>query len=224
MTKFTKERLKALSNRENVGAICSDEIVAMARQLLAGMEQEPVGWQLKSVNGQWLGLIDEHGKNQAVREGCEVRPLYAAPQLPQPAQDYFSSLVSSARVRADKAMRKFPQPNYVLNKVAEESGEVIKAVIHYTEGREEWANVEGEIVDNLAMLIRLVTEGDQVIGFTPPESCRAAMLQGAEQSRIEMLCKVLKNAPLSPSDSQGRKKADVENDSQQFESLSRGKK
>lgn len=101
----------------------------------------------------------------------------AAPQLPQPAKDYFSSLVSSARVRADKAIRKFPQPNYVLNKVAEESGEVIKAVIHYTEGREEWANVEGEIVDNLAMLIRLVTEGDQVIGFTPPESCRAAMLQ-----------------------------------------------
>ena len=65
-------------------------------------------------------------------------------------------------------MRKFPQPNYVLNKVAEESGEVIKAVIHYTEGREEWSNVEGEIIDNLAMLIRLVTEGDQVIGFTPP--------------------------------------------------------
>ncbi|MDU1024230.1 MAG: hypothetical protein E7A38_01385 [Leclercia adecarboxylata] len=114
-----------------------------------------------------------------VNLGAEgLRIVYAAPQLPQPAQDYFSSLVSSARVRADKAMRKFPQPNYVLNKVAEESGEVIKAVIHYTEGREEWANVEGEIVDNLAMLIRLVTEGDQVIGFTPPESCHTAMLQG----------------------------------------------
>jgi phosphoribosyl-ATP pyrophosphohydrolase len=38
-------------------------------------------------------------------------------------------------------MRRFPQPNYVLNKVAEESGEVIKAVIHYTEGREQWSNV-----------------------------------------------------------------------------------
>ncbi|MEQ9844577.1 hypothetical protein [Pectobacterium brasiliense] len=91
--------------------------------------------------------------------------------------DYFSSLVSAARTRADKAIRKFPQPNYVLNKVAEENGEVIKAVIHYTEGREEWSSVEGEIIDNLAMLIRLVTEGDQVIGFTPPDACRAAMLQ-----------------------------------------------
>ncbi len=114
-------------------------------------------------------------------EICALMSMLAAtPATVSVPEDYFSSLVSAARLRADKAMRKFPQPNYVLNKVAEESGEVIKAVIHYTEGREEWANVEGEIVDNLAMLIRLVTEGDQVIGFTPPESCRAAMLQGAE--------------------------------------------
>ncbi|WP_181884126.1 DUF551 domain-containing protein [Citrobacter freundii] len=96
--------------------------------------------------------------------------------------DYFASLVAAARVRADKAIRKFPQPNYVLNKVAEESGEVIKAVIHYTEGREEWANVEGELVDNLAMLIRLITEGDQVIGFTPPDAYRATMLQAVNHT------------------------------------------
>jgi NTP pyrophosphatase (non-canonical NTP hydrolase) len=89
-------------------------------------------------------------------------------------EDYFASLVISARLRAEKAMRKFPQPNYVLNKVAEESGEVIKAVIHYTEAGKS-GRTSGEIIDNLAMLIRLVTEGDQVIGFTPPESCRAAM-------------------------------------------------
>lgn len=89
-----------------------------------------------------------------------------------PVQDNFASLVAAARVRADKAMRRYPQPNYVLNKVAEESGEVIKAVIHYTEGREQWSNVESEIIDNLAMLLRLVTEGDQVIGFTPPDGCQ----------------------------------------------------
>lgn len=84
--------------------------------------------------------------------------------------DYFAALVAKARIAADKAMKKFPQPNYVLNKVSEEHGEVIKAVVHYLEGRETWQNVEGELVDNLAMLIRLVVEGDQVIGFTPPES------------------------------------------------------
>lgn len=38
---------------------------------------ELAGWQFKSVNGDWLGLIDEHGKNQAIREGCEVREVFA---------------------------------------------------------------------------------------------------------------------------------------------------
>lgn len=84
-------------------------------------------------------------------------------------QTYFELLVEAARKEADKAMVKFPQPNYVLTKVSEESGEVIKACIHYMEGRESWHNVEAEIIQNLAMLIRLVEEGDQVIGFIPPE-------------------------------------------------------
>lgn len=82
--------------------------------------------------------------------------------------DYFASLVAMARVSADKAMRKFPQPNYVLLKVAEEAGEVVQAGVHYAEKRMEWDQVEGEIVQLLAMLIRLVTEGDQINGITPP--------------------------------------------------------
>lgn len=82
--------------------------------------------------------------------------------------DYFASLVAMARVSADKAIRKFPQPNYVLLKVAEEAGEVVQAGVHYAEKRMEWEQVEGEIVQLLAMLIRLVTEGDQINGITPP--------------------------------------------------------
>lgn len=39
--------------------------------------QEPVGWQFKSVNGDWLGLLNWDGKNYAIKEGCEVRPVYA---------------------------------------------------------------------------------------------------------------------------------------------------
>lgn len=87
-------------------------------------------------------------------------------------QDYFGSLVSKARISADKAMVKFPQPNYVLLKVAEEAGEVVQAGVHYAENRMTWQELEGEIVQLMAMLIRLVTEGDQVNGITPPESCR----------------------------------------------------
>ncbi|MEQ0057057.1 ead/Ea22-like family protein [Klebsiella sp. GG_Kp142] len=94
--------------------------------------------------------------------------------------DYFTSLVAMARVSADKAMRKFPQPNYVLLKVAEEAGEVVQAGVHYAENRMEWGQVEGEIVQLLAMLIRLVTEGDQVNGITPPALCSAGIKVEAE--------------------------------------------
>lgn len=57
---------------------------SMARQLLASMEQEPEGWQFLGVNGLWVS-VTENGMRQAMKEGCEVRTLYAAPQLPQPA-------------------------------------------------------------------------------------------------------------------------------------------
>lgn len=81
MMELTKERLMALSNRENVGAICSDEIAEMARQLLAGLEQEPVA-----------DVVAWHHPTE--ERNCDIRlrrhdlapgPLYAAPQLPQPA-------------------------------------------------------------------------------------------------------------------------------------------
>lgn len=126
---------------------------------------------------------------QSQEEGIELaRMALTTIDSEMAVQDYFSLLVSAARVRADKAMRKYPLPNYVLNKVSEENGEVIKAVIHYTEGREEWSNVESEIIDNLAMLLRLVIEGDQVIGFTPPDACHigisSADYEMAHQNRI----------------------------------------
>ncbi|PUX30251.1 DUF551 domain-containing protein [Cronobacter sakazakii] len=158
----------------------SDYAKQLETELAALRERaEPVAW--RHDDGPFASGALTRSKSVAetwMAKGWKVTPLYTAPPAQPVAvtDDYFAALVAAARSRADKAMRKFPQPNYVLNKVAEENGEVIKAVIHYTEGREEWANVEGEIIDNLAMLIRLVVEGDQVIGFTPPDACRTAML------------------------------------------------
>jgi NTP pyrophosphatase (non-canonical NTP hydrolase) len=170
---LSRERLeeKLLEHIKHGG---DSEEETMIRMLLAGMCSEPVG--VFNIGSETCPdhLVAWTAKGQNLPNG--VYWLHTAPPAPV-ADDYFASLVTQARARADKAMRKFPQPNYVLNKVAEESGEVIKAVIHYTEGREEWRNVEGEIIDNLAMLIRLVQEGDQVIGFTPPTDCLGAMLK-----------------------------------------------
>lgn len=96
----------------------------------------------------------------------ELRAILDA-QAPQPAPDAVARLVEAARAEADKAMRKYPQPNYVISKVAEEAGEVVKAAIHCAEGRETPEAVIGEIKQAMAMLIRLYIEGDQVHGLPP---------------------------------------------------------
>lgn len=59
-------------------------------------QPEPVGWQFKSVNGDWLGLIDERGKNQAVHEGCEVREVFAMTD----EFDWWSATSSRSRLDA----------------------------------------------------------------------------------------------------------------------------
>lgn len=126
-------------------------------------------YQFKSSCGTWLDLREDMIE-RAKADGYEVRLLYAITD-PDP-EDYFASLVVAARIAANKAMKKFPQPNYVLLKVAEEAGEVVQAGVHYAEKRMPWENVEKETIQLLAMLIRLVKEGDLVNGVIPPEGIR----------------------------------------------------
>lgn len=83
-----------------------------------------------------------------------------------------SKLLADACAEADRAMRKFPQPNYVISKVAEEAGEVVRAAIHCAEGRETPENVVSEIRQVMAMLIRLYVEGDQVHGLASLEAIK----------------------------------------------------
>ncbi|SEL25214.1 hypothetical protein SAMN04487787_108123 [Kosakonia sacchari] len=101
-------------------------------------------------------------------------------------EDYFFGLIIRARIMADKAMRKYPQPNYILVKFGEESGEVTKAAVHYAEGRETWEKVENEIVDTLAMIIRLLGEGDHVNGVIPPEYVLTGMRPHHEKFTQEL--------------------------------------
>jgi hypothetical protein len=72
-----------------------------------------------------------------------------------------------AQDRAAAAAHKFPQPNYVLLKIAEESGEVVKSGVHCAEGRDTYLHLLDECVDLIAMVIRLLEEGDQVNGVLP---------------------------------------------------------
>lgn len=80
---------------------------------------------------------------------------------------HLQTLLTDAHIEAVTAMQNFPQPNYVISKVAEEAGEVVKAAIHCAEGRETKENVRAEIKQAMAMLMRLYLEGDQVHGLPP---------------------------------------------------------
>jgi len=82
--------------------------------------------------------------------------------------EYINDIFSRSIGQARRAMNKFPQPNYCLTKVAEEAGEVVKAGVHLAEGRDfTHEDLEGEVVDTIAMLIRVLIEGDQVHGLPP---------------------------------------------------------
>ncbi|MEB5845924.1 hypothetical protein [Klebsiella pneumoniae] len=147
---------------------CVDELDATRQRIV---ELDRKNCELDSLTQRWAVERAENAERIAELESRTVTVHQS---------DYFTSLVAMARVSADKAMRKFPQPNYVLLKVAEEAGEVVQAGVHYAENRMEWGQVEGEIVQLLAMLIRLVTEGDQVNGITPPASCSTGIKVEAE--------------------------------------------
>lgn len=97
MTKFTKERLEEIAelarkatykpcamHMTNLLAVCDSEVIEeMARQLLASMEQEPVAYMHHS--GQAV-TREECCDDKIFAICCKVEtPLYAAPQLPQPA-------------------------------------------------------------------------------------------------------------------------------------------
>lgn len=93
------------------------------------------------------------------------RPLYTTPPTPPAGvPDGFDLLIHDAISEAGKAMTKFPQPNYTLVKIGEEFGEVIKAAVHFTEGRDTAEHVRDEMKQAIAMLYRLWIEGDQVNG------------------------------------------------------------
>lgn len=117
-------------------------------------------------------------------KGWIARAEIALPALEQ-QDDYFGSLVLKARESAKKAMVKFPQPNYVLLKVAEEAGEVVQAGVHYAENRMSWQEVEGEVVQLMAMLFRLMNEGDQINGVIPPQPTTGTYRQIENDGWIE---------------------------------------
>lgn len=95
MAELTKEQLQEIAETDHVQ--CGDA-AAMARQLLAGLEQEPVATFYKSECGNVFNTLDSWLPVEGVNK------LYAAPQLPQPAVDQkdVESLATDLMKRIDK--------------------------------------------------------------------------------------------------------------------------
>ncbi len=69
--------------------------------------------------------------------------------------DHFLHLVA---IEVGSATRKFPSPEALAMALAEEFGEVAKAVLS-----ESWANVRKEAIQCAAMCVRLALEGDPTL-------------------------------------------------------------
>jgi hypothetical protein len=170
---------EALSDAHNIVETyrtAFDGIEPRTDAVASSAQIEALSWAIAEIEGRTLyASPDQWGACLAKAKAALGEPSFmpAEKLVIAPADDYFDSLVALARMAAVKAMRKFPQPNYVALKIAEEAGEVVRAGVHYAEMRMEWSEVEGEIVQLLAMLLRFVTEGDQVNGIIPPADLQA---------------------------------------------------
>lgn len=138
-------------------------------------------------NRYWVGpgeiYQSAHELGPYVRADIHAAALDRIAELeaaPFPDRTGFYGLIGDAVREAEKAMRKFPQPNYVISKVAEEAGEVVKAAIHCAEGRETPENVRGEMKQLIAMLYRLWVEGDGVHGLPPARAALTPAPTGQE--------------------------------------------
>lgn len=85
----------------------------------------------------------------------------------KPKDPSILALFNDALIESIQASRKYPQPNYIITKVAEEAGEVVQEAIRCVEGKGSYKDLRAEIVQAIAMLIRLYSEGDQVHGLKP---------------------------------------------------------
>ena len=165
---------------------CRETLSALSSYLGAGMgddkttpEQfrERIDWgvdhQIGAAINRAAGVVERMSQQRPTPTWGEVRTailalaptLHPASPLGAVTLDSFDQLIAEAKAEAARAMIKFPQPNYVISKVAEEAGEVVKAAIHCAEGRETPENVIGEMRQIIAMLYRLWVEGDHVHGL-----------------------------------------------------------
>lgn len=85
-------------------------------------------------------------------------------------EDPLGRLCLDACHEANRARGLFPHPNHLTLALAEEAGEITKAVLDHRQGKADLASVRKEIVQTMAMCLRLATEGDPTVDLTWSQS------------------------------------------------------
>lgn len=77
------------------------------------------------------------------------------------------NLLLAAKGEVARARALFPGAKHILHALSEEYGEVVKAALEIYEGKGTYEKLDSEIVQLIAMCIRLHEEGDPMINLEP---------------------------------------------------------
>lgn len=107
-------------------------------------------------------------ENDPCRIGLRLRTVEENRLIPEGAtcwnpEDSFHKLCIAACLEANRARGLYQKPDHLALALAEEAGEVTKAVLDHKQGKCDLAGVRKEIVQTMAMCLRLATEGDPTV-------------------------------------------------------------
>jgi NTP pyrophosphatase (non-canonical NTP hydrolase) len=77
------------------------------------------------------------------------------------------ALLKRANAEAERARKIFPEPHNLLLALVEEHGEVVKAALDIRQKAGSYVDLDKEIVQCMAMCIRLHEDGDPAVGVEP---------------------------------------------------------
>jgi hypothetical protein len=174
IARHTDRALRAIAagTTPNIDAIPDGCIKIHLREVLAQFDK------LKEFKAYVHKRLDEMNIPQFGSHICHISARLddvAAHQIPPGAtiwhpEDSFHKLCIAACHEANRARGLYPNPNHLTLALAEEAGEITKAVLDHRQGKADLASVRKEIVQTMAMCLRLATEGDPTVELTWSQS------------------------------------------------------
>ena len=78
-------------------------------------------------------------------------------------------IYSAVNAEVERARFKFPCPDLLVTAFTEEFGEAIKAILDYRAGKGGITAVRTELIQTMAMCVRLLEEGDPIHNLPPSD-------------------------------------------------------